>query len=194
MMKHMQPLENLMNAKFLALAVLIAGPVLADSLSLDLNNDALRLNYGHDFSKNYTADIAWVHVKDLGNTFTGGINLRQTLNSDLSAVIGGKAVLQQHNHLPEGTAIAVGGGLRLTPPSAKQFSIAGTVYYAPNVLSFGDMDNYREFELRGEYAFSEQLTGYAGYRNNRADYENGNIKAKGVELYDGIMIGGQFNF
>jgi predicted porin len=183
-----------MKARILILAALLSSPVLADSLSLDLNNDALRINYSHDFSKNYTADAAWVHVKDLGNTFTGGINLRQTLNADLSAIIGGKAVLQQHDNLPDGTAIAVGGGLRFTPPSAKQVGIAGTVYYAPSVLSFGDMENYREFELRAEYAFSEQLTGYAGYRNNRADYESGNIKANGVELYDGFMIGGQFHF
>ncbi|MDO8329564.1 MAG: YfaZ family outer membrane protein [Fluviicoccus sp.] len=179
-----------MNAKFLALAVLIAGPVFADSLSLDLNNDAVRLNYGHNFSKNYTSDFGWVHVKDLGNTYTAGINLDQKINEDLSATIGGKAVFQQHDRLEDGTAMAVGGGLSFTPPSAKQVSIAASLYFAPNVLSFGKMKNYQEFELRGEYEFSEQMTGYAGYRNNQADYD----VAKNVDLYNGLMIGGKFMF
>lgn len=191
-----------MKAQILALSLLLGAPVaFADSLSLDLNNDALRLNYSHGFSKNYTADFAWIHVEDIdrsnanGNTFTGAINLKQVLNDDLDAMIGGKAVFQQHDKFPDGTAVAVGGGLRFTPPSAKNVAVTGTVYYAPNVLSFGDMENYREFELRGEYAFSDQLTAYAGYRNNRADYETGGgVKANSVELYDGFMIGGEFHF
>jgi hypothetical protein len=179
-----------MKAKLLALATLIAAPAFADSLSLDLNNDAVRGNYGHEFSKNYTADFAWTHVKDLGNTFTGGINLKQKINNDLQAVIGGKAVFQQHDQLEDGTAIAVGGGLRFTPPANTKVGIAASLYFAPNVLSFGDMKNYQELELRGEYAFSEQLTGYAGYRNNQADYD----VAKNVDLYDGFMVGGEFHF
>lgn len=179
-----------MKAKLLALVTLIASPVFADSLSLDLNNDALRLNYSHGFAKNYTSDFAWVHVKDQGNTFTGGINLTQKLSNDLDAIIGGKAVFQQHDILEDGTAVAVGGGLRFTPPANRKVSIAGSLYFAPNVLSFGDMKNYQEFELRGEYAFSDQLTGYAGYRNNQADYD----KRKNVDLYDGLMVGGEFHF
>ena len=69
-----------------------------------------------------------------------------------------------------------------------------SAYFAPNVLSFGDMDDYQEFEIRGEYKVSEQLTGYVGYRNNRADYDTNNVKIKNADLYDGVMIGGQFNF
>lgn len=185
-----------MNAKLLALTALIATPVLADSLSLDLNNDALRLNYGHEFSKNYTADFAWTHVKDIGksnengNTLSAGILLKQNIATGVDANIGGKAVLQQHDQLEDGTAVAVGGGLRFTPASNTKAALAASVFYAPNVLSFGDMKNYREFELRGEFAVSDQLTAYAGYRNNQADYD----VAKNVDLYDGFMLGGQFHF
>jgi hypothetical protein len=88
-------------------------------------------------------------------------------NNDISANIGGKAIFQQHDHLPDGTAIAIGGSLRLTPAANKNFAVMASAYFAPNVLSFGDMDDYQEFEIRGEYKVSEQLTGYVGYRNNQ---------------------------
>ena len=189
-----------MKPRIVALLTLCAGPVFADSLSLDLNNDALRVNYAHDFSRNYTSDFAWIHVKDLGksndsgNTFTGGINLRQKINNDVSATIGGKVVFQQHDKYPDGTAMAVGVGVRFTPPANRSVGISGSLYYAPNVLSFGDMNNYRELELRGEYAFSDQLTGYVGYRNNRADYDYNGGSVNSVKLYDGVMVGGEFHF
>jgi predicted porin len=184
-----------MKAKLALLFVLsTAGTAFADSVSLDLNDDALRVNYQHALNENYQSDIAWIHVQDLGNTFTGGLTLSIKPNNDISAQVGGKAVFQQHDTLPDGTAIAVGGTVRITPAADKKIALALTGYFAPNVLSFGDMDNYREFEIRGEYNVSEQLTAYVGYRNNRADYESSNIKASGVKLYDGAMIGGEFHF
>lgn len=183
-----------MKTKLALVLAIIAGPTFADSLSLDLNDDALRLNYQHSLDKNYQTDISWIHVKDLGNTFSGGLNLVQKFNNDLTALIGGKAIFQQHDDLPDGTAIAVGGTLRVTPAANKNVAVAASAYYAPNVLSFGDMDNYREFEVRGEYNVSPQLTAYVGYRNNRADYKAGGVEANGVKLYDGAMIGGEFHF
>jgi len=181
--------------KYVALILAtLATPSFADNLALDLNDDALRLNYQYGLDKNYNTDFAWTHVKDLGNTFSAGLTLTQSLNNDISANIGGKAIFQQHDHLPDGTAIAIGGSLRLTPAANKNFAVMASAYFAPNVLSFGDMDDYQEFEIRGEYKVSEQLTGYVGYRNNRADYDTNNVKIKNADLYDGVMIGGQFNF
>lgn len=181
--------------KYVALILAtLATPSFADSLALDLNDDALRLNYQHSLDKNYVTDFAWTHVKDLGNTFSTGLTLTQSLNNDISAHIGGKAIFQQHDHLPDGTAIAIGGVLRVTPAANKNIAVMASAYFAPNVLSFGDMNDYREIEVRAEYKVSEQLTGYFGYRNNRADYETNNIKIKNADLYEGIMIGAQFNF
>jgi hypothetical protein len=179
-----------MKAPIALLLAVIASPSFADSLALDLNDNSLRLNYQHSLDTNYQADAAWIHTKDLGNTVTAGLNLKQTLNNDITALIGGKAVFQQHDTLPDGTAIAIGGTLRVTPAANKNVAVSLSGYFAPNVLSFGDMDNYRELELRGEYQVSEQLTAYVGYRNNRADY--GNLGSH--NLYDGAMIGGEFHF
>ncbi|PTQ90801.1 YfaZ family outer membrane protein [Agitococcus lubricus] len=181
---------KLLSHSFAIVLASLASYATADNLSLDLNDDALRINYQHSIDANYQSDFAWTHVKDLGNSFSAGLGLNQQFNNDLSGAIGGKAVFQQHDDLPDGTAIAIGGTLRVTPAADKKLAIAASLYLAPNVLSFGDMDNYREFELRGEYKVSEQLTGYVGYRNNRADYD----QANGVKLYDGAMIGAQFHF
>ena len=183
-----------MKVQLALVLALIASPSFADSLSLDLNDNSLRLNYQYSLDKNYQTDAAWIHSKDLGNTFTAGLNLKQTLNNDISALIGGKAVFQQHDNLPDGAANAIGGTLRVTPATNKNVAVSLSGYFAPNVLSFGDVDNYRELELRGEYQVSEQLTAYVGYRNNRADYNLSGVKSKGVELYDGAMIGAEFHF
>ncbi|MFO1391199.1 MAG: YfaZ family outer membrane protein [Agitococcus sp.] len=181
--------------KYIALALTCLSTYsFADSASLDLNNDALRLSYQHGLSKNYDADFSWTHVKDAGNTFAAGFMLTQVLNNDISAQIGGKALFQQHDKLPDGTAMAVGGSLRITPAANKNIALTGSLFFAPNVLSFGDMDNYQELEIRGEYTFSPQLVGYAGYRNNSADYDVNGTKLKNVDLYDGVMIGAQFKF
>ena len=177
-----------MKAPIALLLAVIASPSFADSLALDLNDNSLRLNYQHSLDTHYQADAAWIHTKDLGNTITAGFNLKQTLNNDISALIGGKAVFQQHDNWPDGTAIAIGGTLRITPAANKNVAVSLSGYFAPNVLSFGDMDNYRELELRGEYQVSEQLTAYVGYRNNRADYNLSGVKSNGIGLYDGAII------
>ena len=181
--------------KYIALALgWLTGSSLADSVSVDLNDDALRLSYQHSLAKNYESEFAWVHTKDIGNTVSGGFTLTQVLNNDITANIGGKALFQQHDNLPDGMAMAVGGSLRITPAANKNIALTGSLFFAPNVLSFGDMDNYQEIEIRGEYKFSEQLIAYAGYRNNRADYNMNSVKVKNVDLYDGMMIGAQFKF
>jgi hypothetical protein len=166
----------------------------ADSASFDLNDDAFRLAYQHGLSKSYDVDFAWTHVKNLGDSGSATLALTQELNNDLTAYIGGKAVLQQHDHFPEGMALAVGGAMRVTPASNKNFAIFASAYFAPDVLSFEDMENYQDVELRLEYKLSNEFTGYTGYRNNRVDYNIKGIKTKDVDLYDGFMIGAQFNF
>lgn len=178
----------------IALSCALSTSVFADNLSLDLNDDALRLNYQHSLDKNYQTDFAWTHVKDLGDSVSVGLTLTQSLNNDITAYIGGKALFQQHDHLPDGTAIAVGGALRITPAANKNVAVVASAYFAPDVLSFGDMENYQELELRGEYKVSEQLTAYVGYRNNSADYSANSVKVKDIDLYDGFMVGGQFKF
>lgn len=192
-------LSYLMSFHMKKFATIVLGCVLsttslADNLSLDLNDDALRLNYQHNLDKNYQTDFAWTHVKDLGDSLSAGLTLTQSLNNDITAYIGGKALFQQHDHLPDGTAMAVGGALRITPAANKNVSLMASAYFAPDVLSFGDMENYQELEIRGEYKVSEQLTAYAGYRNNSADYSANSVKVKNIDLYDGFMIGGQFKF
>ena len=62
--------------KYVALILAtLATPSFADNLALDLNDDALRLNYQYSLDKNYNTDFAWTHVKDLGNTFSAGLTV-----------------------------------------------------------------------------------------------------------------------
>ena len=65
-----------MKVQLALVLALIASPSFADSLSLDLNDNSLRLNYQYSLDKNYQTDAAWIHSKDLGNTFTAGLNLK----------------------------------------------------------------------------------------------------------------------
>jgi hypothetical protein len=46
--------------KYVALILAtLATPSFADNLALDLNDDALRLNYQYSLDKNYNTDFAW---------------------------------------------------------------------------------------------------------------------------------------
>lgn len=183
-----------MKAPFALLFAVVASPVLADSLALDVNNDAVKLNYANELNKNYEADFAWTHVKDKGNNLSAGFSLKQDINSLLVANIGGKAIFQHNQHLPDGSVLAVGGRLTFTPYALRQLKLSAEAYFAPNVLSFGDIENYRETELRAAYQFSDQLTGFVGYRNYQADYKDNGYKLNDVRLYDSGMIGAEFHF
>jgi hypothetical protein len=64
----------------------------------------------------------------------------------------------------KGSAIGIGGSVRVNIPETPGLSIETALHYGPNVLSFGDSDEFRRFRLQVNYRIIESADISLGYR------------------------------
>ena len=94
------------------------------------------------------------HLADLAssgeNPVTAGLGARLVYtNGDLS---------QQ-----DGFAVPIGGHVKFSPPRFDRFSIFGQIYFAPKVLSIGDMEKYEEYTVKFAYNVVREADIYIAY-------------------------------
>lgn len=111
-------------------------------------------------------DLLIAHV---GALLTGDTGMR---NFELAAGLGVRGVYIGRDR-DSGGAIAPGGQLEARFPGYERvgFSIYG--YYGPEVLSFGEFDEYYELGLGVDYQVLKTASLYAGYRNINLKIEDG---------------------
>lgn len=82
----------------------------------------------------------------------------------------------------KGTAIGLGGTLRLNIPAVAGLSAETSLHYAPSILSYQDTEDFRRFRAQANYRVIENAEVAIGYRyisfehtdtNKRTDIENG---------------------
>jgi hypothetical protein len=66
----------------------------------------------------------------------------------------------------------------------------GSVYFSPNITTFGDADRFTETGVRVEYEIIPQAAAYLGYRKIRF----GLSSAPDVILDEGIHVGVRLSF
>lgn len=64
----------------------------------------------------------------------------------------------------KGSAVGIGGSIRVNIPDAPGLSIETALHYAPKVLAFGDSDEFRRFRLQANYRIIESADISLGYR------------------------------
>ncbi len=162
--------------------------VFADALDVNLNNTAVQFKYSasirslnksnsefhvgalYNDSKNTCADIG-VMVKGENNSVPG-----------MSIGVGIKALTGSIHYGPftnSMSAIAIGGEVGYTIPTAKQIAILGEYFAGPKITTFGDAERFNQFSLRLEYEVIPQTKAYIGYREI-----NFGIKAGGGAMLD----------
>lgn len=87
-------------------------------------------------------------------------------------------------------ALSLGGWYRYTLPQANRVSIYGSLYYAPEVLSFGDLDHMYTYEFRGEYMTMRNARVYVSYNKTITIYDDGSRS----ESDDGLAVGATVSF
>ncbi|MEL6449233.1 MAG: YfaZ family outer membrane protein [Pseudomonadota bacterium] len=167
----------------------------ASELNLSLNDDAARLTYAWDVADNgLKLDGGWLHHQDRGDVINLGLHLEGAASSGTSPVIGGlggKVFFID----PDGvgfnaTVIGVGGYLRYTLPQYNRFNLYAHAYFAPDVLSFGDDDTYREFEARVGYNVLREADVFLGVRYANVDFDG----AGDLTMDNGLHLGIQLRF
>ncbi len=163
---------------FVLFASLLLSPIAVNAGNLDIsvNDDAARLGFGWYANHGRLAmDLSWLHHQDAGNAFGLGLNVMGLAsNSDkpIEVGLGGRLVYTNPKSLTaDGGALAPGGFVSYNFPDANRFTIYGHIYFAPSVLGFGDVDQYRELELRLYYSVIDDADLFIGLRNIYVKYD-----------------------
>ncbi|MFK8029950.1 MAG: YfaZ family outer membrane protein [Gammaproteobacteria bacterium] len=193
-------------------AMACSTPVLAQnsSISLDLNDDAVRLSWNQirpERQIGYGAS-AFNH-QDRGNIFSGDFHITgnaATKARPINAGLGGRVVLARAEEGPElenpvivdpvpgstdfpstaelialgairrpsrnGYALAVGGFFDGKIPNYDRIGFGGHLYYSPEVLAFGEMEEFTDVWLYASYSVLRNGDVYLGARALKADFKD----------------------
>lgn len=180
-------------ALFLVLAI-AAGSAGAANLDFNLASNAV----GADFSSNLTdTGLEWtagfVHHKDRADVGDLGLDLvgnASPVGSPLIFGVGGKFFYIAPNGIDNGEALGVGAHFRYTWPYFNRFAIGGELYYAPNIVSFQNVDRFLESRVTANYQILRNADAYVGYRYMTAALGGG----PNVTLDSSIIVGLSLTF
>ncbi|MFK8014683.1 MAG: YfaZ family outer membrane protein [Gammaproteobacteria bacterium] len=167
----------------------------ADRLDLDLNDDAARLTYSHPFEARKTQiDGSWLHHQDRGDVVAVGFHITGNAASQerpINAGLGGRVMyLDASGFDATGSALAVGGFFDAKIPNYNRFGVGGHLYFAPDVLAFGDSSEVLDLSVHGSYSILRQGEVYVGLRNVRSDFKGGGS----LNFDTGLHVGFRLNF
>jgi hypothetical protein len=167
----------------------------ASELDLRISNDSLHGNFTLDNSRSkakfglgyfYKNDDYSINIVNLDLHAKGQTAL---LNMPASIGIGFETNGFKFDSV-EGGTIGLGGNLRLNIPSIPGLSVETSLHYAPEVLSFGDTDEFRRFRAQANYRIIENADVAFGYRYIAAGIEGID---KNVKLESGVYLGLQLD-
>lgn len=182
----------------MAAMVLLAGTAQAEIVDLSLGDNSVRAAlYGplsrmvDDTKGQY--DIGVIvrskHKDDLfvahvGALVTGDAGAQQF---DLAAGLGVRGVYIGGDH-DSGGAVALGGQAEVRYPGYERFGLLVYGYYAPEILSFGEFDQYYEIGTALDYQVIKNASIYIGYRNVNLKLENGGEITADNGLHGGFRL------
>lgn len=158
----------------------VEGSLSNDAVKIDVSLDQDR--YFFDFGGMYHSDdgkygYIGAHIEDIDTAkdYPVQIGLGMRL----------LAVDTEYSVDNAGTAVALGGFYRYTFPKANRFSVLGSLYYAPKVLSFQNIDSLYQAEVRGEYRTLRNARVFLRYGMTTVDLD----RYGDVDMNKGVAIG-----
>ncbi|MEQ1814357.1 MAG: YfaZ family outer membrane protein [Candidatus Nitrotoga sp.] len=157
-------------------SLIFCAPVMADSLDVNLNNNAAQFQYiaPVGYSEEGKAELHAGFLYDNDNNVLGDTGLLvmsdMGKSSGTSLGVGLKAVAALSGDFS--VALALGGKIRFTPPVNRRIGLVGLVYVAPKIVSFGGADFFVHGGISVEYEIIKHAVAYIGYRNIRFGVEN----------------------
>ena len=152
---------------------------LADSVDINVNDDAARIIFTRPFKQDTLQwDAGWLNHQDRGDVAHLGFHLKgkaTIVEPEINAGLGGKFFWHSPDRTTsdDGWSLALGGFFRFTIPQANRFGVGGHLYFAPDVLSFSDAEEFREVEIHVSYNVIQDADIYIAYRNIQAEYDDG---------------------
>ena len=117
--------------------------------------------------------------------------LATLLPGPLSLTIGGKAYAALLDD-PDDDVFGLAPGLeaRYALPFGTPMAVVGNIFYAPDILTFGDADDVLDFNVRFEVQFVPRAVGFVGYRLLDFDRD----EAGDDEIVENVQLGLRFAF
>lgn len=178
------------------LLTMVSAPAWADAIDINLGDNSAQLQYssamGRDSLGKSEFHMGFIYT-DQDNLFgDAGILVKNEVGSGLPGVTVGVGIkgLMATSDSQEAVALALGGQVRFSPPSASRFGIAGQFYFAPDIVTFGDADRFIETGVRLEYEILPQAVAYLGYRKIKFGLET----APDTVLDEGAHVGVKITF
>jgi hypothetical protein len=173
----------------LLLAVLGA-PAQAAEVDLSVNADAARLGVGVPIGNNLLIDGSWLYHSDHGNVVSAGGHVTGAASGvdPLWAGVGLRLsyIKNDRDSEEDGVALGMGGFVRYTLPQYDRISFGGSLYFAPGVLSFGDVDKFYEAGIWAGYSVIKDADVYLGWRKVEADFNDDGSKSMDSGLHIGL--------
>ncbi len=181
----------------LLLGVALGRPMAAqaDTVSLDLNDDAARLTFVHPFdNEKMRVDASWLHHQDTGDVMAAGFHITGNAATEARPInvgLGGRLYYVDADEASaDGGALALGGFFEAKLPTYDRIGFGGHIYYAPDVLAFGDVDDMSDLTLYATYSVLREGDVYVGVRNVKSDFDDRGE----VTLDTGLFVGFMLNF
>lgn len=185
--------------KILAISLMSATSIAAaDTLDIGLSNTTAQFKYGVPTTLAAKSEMYAEVMYNDKNSVIGGVGLL-VANDELAVPgltigVGAKAVastLKTPLTRNTASAIALGAQVRYELPVERRVAFAGEVYYAPEIITYGDAKHYEQFGARAEFSVSPQVQVYAGYRKAWFTLKNTGVNAV---LINGPHLGLQLSF
>lgn len=167
----------------------------ASDLDLRLSNSAVHTNFTFDRSRSKAKfGLGYFYKDDKYSVNLVNVDLHvkgQSVIGNLPATIGlgFEGNMYKFGDF-KGSAVGLGGSLRLNIPSVPGLSVETNLHYAPDVLSYGDADEFRRFRTQANYRIIENADVSLGYRYINAGLEE---TSKNVNLESGVYLGLKLN-
>lgn len=155
--------------------LLTSGAALADSLDVNIHDDALRIVYGASVnSVSRGAEVELGHMYNNEDDYVSHIGFivsgENWSNAGVFDIgLGGRALRISADPL-DVTALALGGRVRFSP--IHRVGVGAFVFHAPDIVAFDDAEAYTEYGVRFDYQLLPQGFVYLGYRNIELKMEN----------------------
>lgn len=173
----------------LTLALLLAQPALSDEMEISISDKSIDGSYEMFFGNNFSTEISLLHT-DMDNVDNADVYNAATYFFDKDGVktnalaaavfangkygnvhtrLGGKLFYIDTDFSNDMYGIALGGGVDAYVRPNLFFT--GEVFYAPDIITNGDFDNYWEINGRASFQMLRNASIYIGYRLMAADFE-----------------------
>ena len=167
----------------------------AHGLDLNVNDKAVRVTGELQLRRDIVVDGSVFYNDDRGEVYGVGLHATGAATggpNPLRAGLGARLLRIDSDILgrDSGSALPLGGFMNYRIPGYDRFSVGGSLYYAPDVLSFSDVRKYWEYNAWAAYDVFRAGQVYLGVRGIKANFED----SPEVTFDTGLHIGLRLKF